>query len=466
MTGPETPVAEESVERSAIAADASVSRAPWRRSGSLPSLPEAYRSIPIQAGAPVWRKLLAFAGPGYLVAVGYMDPGNWATDIGGGSKFGYTLLSVILISNLMAMFLQALSAKLGIATGRDLAQACRDHYGRRAVIFLWVVCELAIAACDLAEVLGSAVALKLLFGVPLLAGVLLTALDVLIVLALQGRGFRIVEAFVVTLILTIGACFAYEIFFARPLWLEAARGFIPNLEILRNREMLYIAIGILGATVMPHNLYLHSSIVQTRAFGQVANHRREAIRFAVLDSTLALGFALFINAAILVLGAAAFHVRGFTDVAEIADAYKLLSPVLGVGFASTLFALALLASGQNSTLTGTLAGQIVMEGFLDIRLKPWLRRLITRLIAIVPAIVVTVAWGESGSARLLVLSQVVLSMQLSFAVFPLAMFTSDRRKMGEFTNSGWIKTLAWAVAFLIAGLNAWLLLQTGREWLG
>src|SRR5947209_19645410 len=303
-----------------------------RASPDVPSLPEAFRSVPVYSGASVWRKLLAFAGPGYLVAVGYMDPGNWATDLGGGSKFGYTLLSVILISNLMAMFLQALSAKLGIATGRDLAQACRDHYGRRTVIFLWVVCELAIAACDLAEVLGSAVALKLLFGVPLLAGVLLTALDVVIVLALQGRGFRIVEAFVVTLVLTVGACFAYEIFSARPLWLEAARGFLPNVEILRNREMLYIAIGILGATVMPHNLYLHSSIVQTRAFGQVANHRREAIRYAVLDSTLAVGFALFINAAILVLGAAAFHVRGFTEVAEIADAYKLLSPVLGVGF--------------------------------------------------------------------------------------------------------------------------------------
>src|SRR6266581_168498 len=454
MTGPETPVAEESVERSAIVKDASVSRAPWRRSGSLPSLPEAYRSIPIQTGAPVWRKLLAFAGPGYLVAVGYMDPGNWATDLGGGSKFGYTLLSVILISNLMAMFLQALSAKLGIATGRDLAQACRDHYGRRTVIFLWVVCELAIAACDLAEVLGSAVALKLLFGVPLLAGVLLTALDVLIVLALQGRGFRIVEAFVVTLILTIGACFAYEIFFARPLWLEAARGFLPNLEILRNREMLYIAIGILGATVMPHNLYLHSSIVQTRAFGQVANHRREAIRYAVLDSTLALGFALFINAAILVLGAAAFHVRGFTDVAEIADAYKLLSPVLGAGFASTLFALALLASGQNSTLTGTLAGQIVMEGFLEFRMKPWLRRLVTRSLAILPAVLVIGLMGEGRVTALLILSQVILCFQLPFAVIPLIQFTSDRAKMGEFTNSRATIVVAWITTAMILGLNA------------
>src|SRR6266849_3540475 len=429
-------------------------RSGWRRPLALPSLPEAHRTITISPNAGWLRKMLAFAGPGYLIAVGYMDPGNWATDLGGGSKFGYTLLSVILISNLMAMFLQALSAKLGIATGRDLAQACRDHYGRRAVIFLWVGCELAIAACDLAEVLGSAVALKLLFGVPLLAGVLLTALDVLIVLALQGRGFRIVEAFVVTLILTIGACFAYEIFFARPLWLEAARGFIPNLEILRNREMLYIAIGILGATVMPHNLYLHSSIVQTRAFGQVANHRREAIRFAVLDSTLALGFALFINAAILVLGAAAFHVRGFTAVAEIADAYKLLSPVLGASFASTLFALALLASGQNSTLTGTLAGQIVMEGFLEFRMKPWLRRLVTRSLAILPAVLVIGLMGEGRVTALLILSQVVLCFQLPFAVIPLIQFTSDRAKMGEFTNSRVTVVVAWITAAMILGLNA------------
>src|SRR3989454_5272426 len=425
----------------------------WRRPRLAPSLVEVYRTVPV--GQPTWwRKALAFAGPGYLVAVGYMDPGNWATDLGGGSKFGYTLLSVILISNLMAMFLQALSAKLGIATGRDLAQACRDHYGRRAVIFLWVVCELDIAACDLAEVLGSAVALKLLFGLPLLAGVLLTALDVLIVLALQGRGFRIVEAFVITLILTIGACFAYEIFFARPLWLEAARGFIPNLEILRNREMLYIAIGILGATVMPHNLYLHSSIVQTRAFGQVANHRREAIRYAVLDSTLALGFALFINAAILVLGAAAFHVRGFTAVAEIADAYKLLSPVLGAGFASTLFALALLASGQNSTLTGTLAGQIVMEGFLEFRMKPWLRRLVTRSLAILPAVLVIGLMGEGRVTALLILSQVILCFQLPFAVIPLIQFTSDRAKMGEFTNSRPTILVAWITTAMILGLNA------------
>src|SRR5437899_7214518 len=319
---------------------------------ALPSLPESHRTIPFSSGASWFRKVLAFAGPGYLVAVGYMDPGNWATDIGGGSKFGYTLLSVILISNLMAMFLQELSAKLGIATGRDLAQACREHYSRRTGLFLWVVCEIAIAACDLAEVLGSAVALKLLFGLPLLAGVLITAMDVLIVLALQGRGFRLIEAFVVTLIASIAACFAYEIFFAQPLWREAVAGFIPRAEILRNKEMLYIAIGILGATVMPHNLYLHSSIVQTRAFGTSVRDRKAALRYAVFDSTFALGFALFINAAILILGAAAFHTRGLHDVAEIADAYKLLSPVLGASHASPLFACALLASNQNSTPNG------------------------------------------------------------------------------------------------------------------
>jgi manganese transport protein len=401
--------------------------------------------------------MLAFAGPGYLVAVGYMDPGNWATDIGGGSKFGYTLLSVVLISNLIAMFLQALSAKLGIATGRDLAQACRDHYSRRTAIALWVICETAIAACDLAEVLGSAVALKLLFGLPLLAGVLITAFDVLIVLALQGRGFRIIEAFVITLIASIAACFAYEIFFARPLWLEAVSGFLPRAEILRNREMLYIAIGILGATVMPHNLYLHSSIVQTRAFGDSSRDRREAIRYAVLDSTLALGFALFVNAAILVLGAAAFHTRGLSNVAEIAEAYKLLSPVLGVSLASTVFACALLASGQNSTLTGTLAGQIVMEGFLEIRLKPWLRRLITRSIAIIPAAFVIGFAGEGKVTALIILSQVVLSFQLPFAIIPLIQFTGDRAKMGEFTNSRVTSVIAWIVAAAVLFFNAELL---------
>ena len=430
--------------------------------GAAPSLPEAHRTVPFNAGASWLRKVWAFAGPGYLVAVGYMDPGNWATDIGGGSKFGYTLLSVIVLSNLMAMFLQALSAKLGIATGRDLAQACRDHYSRRTTFALWVLCEIAIAACDLAEVLGSAVALKLLFGLPLLAGVLITALDVLIVLALQGRGFRLIEAFVVTLIATIAACFAYEMFFAQPLWREAVYGLIPRAEILRNREMLYLAISILGATVMPHNLYLHSSIVQTRAFGASVRDRREALRYAVFDSTLALGFALFINAAILVLGAAAFHTRGLHNVAEISDAYKLLSPVLGVSFASTLFAFALLASGQNSTLTGTLAGQIVMEGFLDIRLKPWLRRLITRVLAITPAVIVIGFAGEGKVTWLIILSQVVLSFQLPFAVIPLIQFTNSRMKMGEFANSRATAVIAWVVASAILLLNAELLWLTFR----
>lgn len=439
------------------------SRKGWKRSQGLPSLPEAYRTIPVYPGASVWRKLLAFAGPGYLVAVGYMDPGNWATDLGGGSRFGYTLLSVILLSNLMAIFLQALSAKLGIATGRDLAQACRDHFSHRTAVALWVVCEIAIAACDLAEVLGSAVALKLLFGLPLLAGVLLTSLDVLLVLALQGRGFRLIEALVITLIATIAGCFAYEIFFARPLWLEAARGFLPSAEILRNRQMLYIAIGILGATVMPHNLYLHSSIVQTRAFDREAESKREAIRYAIIDSTVALCFALFINAAILVLGAAAFHRAGMTQVAEIADAYKLLSPVLGASLASTLFAAALLCSGQNSTLTGTLAGQIVMEGFLNLRLPPWLRRLITRLMAIVPAAIVIGVMGEGKVTSLLILSQVVLSFQLPFAVVPLVMFTSDRSKMGEFVNRRWVVGLAWLVTAAIIALNAQLLWMILRD---
>src|ERR1700737_2265780 len=429
----------------------------------VPSLPEAHRTIPFQSGTSWLRKVWAFAGPGYLVAVGYMDPGNGATDIAGGSKFAYSLLSVIVISNFMAMFLQALSAKLGIATGRDLAQACREHYSRRASFVLWIVCEIAIAACDLAEVLGSAVALKLLFGLPLLAGVIITAFDVLIVLALQGRGFRLIEIFVVTLIATIAGCFAYEIFFAQPLWRDAVQGLIPRAEILRNREMLYIAIGILGATVMPHNLYLHSSIVQTRAFGSSVRDRREALRYAVFDSTLALGFALFVNAAILILGAAAFHTRGLHNVAEIADAYKLLRPVLGASCASPLFACALLASGQNSTLTGTLAGQIVMEGFLEIRLKPWLRRLITRSIAILPAVLVIGIAGESKVTALLVLSQVVLSFQLPFAVIPLIQFTSNRAKMGELTNSRSTTVIAWVVAAAILFFNAellWLILRS------
>jgi manganese transport protein len=435
----------------------------WRQARVAPSLAEVYRTVPV-AHASAWRKMLAFAGPGYLVAVGYMDPGNWATDLAGGAVFGYTLLTVILMSNLMAILLQGLSAKLGIATGRDLAQACRDHYGRTTNIFLWILCEIAISACDLAEVIGAAIALNLLFHIPLAWGVGITALDVLLVLYLQNKGFRLIEALVIALVATVGACFLFEILLSKPDIGGVMRGFIPTPEILKNKQMLYIAIGILGATVMPHNLYLHSSIVQTRRYEETASGKREAFKFAFLDSTIALSFALFINAAILIVAAASFHRTGNTGVAEIQDAYKLLTPLLGAG-ASTVFALALLASGLNSTLTGTLAGQIVMEGFLNIRLRPWLRRLITRGIAIVPAVIVAILYGEHGTAKLLVLSQVVLSLQLSFAVFPLVMFTSDRGKMGEFVNPAWVKFLAYTVAFIIAGLNAWLLFQTFSAWL-
>ena len=433
----------------------------WRRARLAPSLAEVYRSIPV-AGRGWFRKALAFAGPGYLVAVGYMDPGNWATSLAGGSAFGYTLLSVIMISNLLAILLQALAAKLGIATGRDLAQAVRDHYARPVVLFHWVICEIAIAACDMAEVIGSAIALQLLFHVPLALGVLLTGLDVLIVLFLQHRGFRFLEALVVTLIATMAAAFLFELILSRPDLGATVRGFLPTPEIVRNRDMLYIAIGILGATVMPHNLYLHSSIVQTRKYEETSAGKREAIRFAILDSTFALMMALFINGAILVVAAAVFYRTGHHEVAEIQDAYRLLTPLLGVGGASTVFALALLASGQNSTLTGTLAGQITMEGFLDIRLRPWLRRLITRGLAILPAIVVVFLYGQRGTAKLIILSQVILSMQLSFSVFPLVKFTSERAKMGEFVNGPWLRRLAWAVAYLIAGLNVWLLVQVFR----
>jgi manganese transport protein len=435
----------------------------WRRSRVAPSLQEVYRTVPV-GGRSFFRKLLAFAGPGYLVAVGYMDPGNWATDLAGGSKFGYTLLSVILMSNLMAVLLQGLASKLGIVTGRDLAQACRDHYSRPVAIALWLLCEIAIAACDLAEVIGSAIALNLLFGMPIALGVLLTGLDVLLILTLQNRGVRLLEALVITLIATVGICFLFEIILARPDVVALAKGFVPTTQIITNPEMLYVAIGILGATVMPHNLYLHSSLVQTRGYEETPAGKREAVRFAFIDSTIALSFALFINAAILIIAAATFHTSGRTEIAEIQDAHKLLTPLLGAG-ASTAFALALLASGQNSTLTGTLAGQIVMEGFLNIRIRPWLRRLITRLIAIVPAALVAVFYGESGTAKLLILSQVILSLQLSFAVFPLVMFTSDRLKMGQFANAIWVKVLAWTVAMVIASLNAWLLVQTFRGWL-
>lgn len=436
---------------------------PTATSTSRASLPEVHRSIPIPPGG-FWRKLIAYAGPGYLISVGYMDPGNWATDLAGGAQFGYALLSVVLISNLMAVVLQSLAVRLGVATGRDLAQACRDYFHPRVAFCLWVLCEIAIIACDLAELLGSAIALQLLFGIPLAWGVCITALDVFVVLFLQTKGFRYVEALVVALVATVGACFAAELVFARPDVGGILLGYIPRLEIVQNPEMLFIAVGILGATVMPHNLYLHSSIVQTRAWGQSSPERWEAIKFGTLDSTIALSLALFINSAILIVAAATFHFSGYQGVAEIQDAHKLLSPLLGVSAASTIFGLALLASGQSSTLTATLAGQVVMEGFLNLRLAPWFRRVVTRAIAIIPALAVIAILGEGATGSLLVLSQVVLSLQLSFAVVPLVMFTSDARVMGEFVNPLWLKVLAWSIAVFIGGLNGWLLLQTLVGW--
>jgi manganese transport protein len=426
----------------------------WRVARSAPSLPEVHGSIRVAPGGPLWKRLLAFLGPGYIIAVGYMDPGNWATDLQGGAQFGYALLSVVLAANFIAILLQHLCVKLGVATGRDLAQACRDAYPAPAVWFLWILAEIGIAACDLAEVVGSAIGLQLLFGIPLVWGCAITAADVLVILFLQNKGFRFIEALVITLIGTIGAAFALELIFSKPEWGAVLGGFVPRAEILHNKEMLYVSIGILGATVMPHNLYLHSSIIQTRKFAPTPEGKREAIKFGTIDSTVALMLALFINAAILVLAAAAFHWSGHADVAEIQTAYRLLSPVLGVTAAGTIFALALLASGQNSTLTGTLAGQVVMEGFLNFRLPPWLRRLVTRLVAIVPAIVVIACLGESRANDLLIFSQVILSMQLGFAVWPLVRFTGDRRKMGEFANPPWIKVLAWTATALIIILNA------------
>jgi manganese transport protein len=424
------------------------------------SLSEVHRSVVVPHGGSIVRMILAFTGPGLLVAVGYMDPGNWATDLAGGAQFGYTLLSVIMISNIMAIILQALALRLGVVTGRDLAQACRDHFSRPVGFGLWILAEIAISATDLAEVVGSAVALQLLFGLPLIIGVLITALDVFFILFLNTKGFRYIEVIVGSLIAVITVCFIAELVFARPEWGGVLLGFVPKSEIVTNPGMLYIAIGILGATVMPHNLYLHSSIIQTRKFDLTPEGKREAIRYGTVDSTTALMGALFVNAAILILSAATFHTTGHQDVAEIQDAYKLLAPLLGTGLASFLFAIALLASGQNSTLTGTLSGQIVMEGFLNIHMKPWVRRLITRALAIIPAVAVIWYYGEGSATSLLVLSQVILSIQLSFAVIPLVMFTSDKRKMGEFVNPGWLKVLAWSIAIVIAVLNIYLLFTT------
>ena len=421
------------------------------------SLSESHRSVRLPQGAGFFRRFLAFAGPGYLVAVGYMDPGNWATDIAGGSAFGYALLSVILLSNLMAIVLQALSARLGVGAGLDLAQACRAHYPRPVNLALWFLCEIAIIACDLAEVLGTAIALRLLFGLPLTWGVIVTALDVFLILALQRFGFRKLEAFIVALLVVIAGCFAFELFLARPDMRGILTGLVPTTDIVTNPAMLYLAIGILGATVMPHNLYLHSSIVQTRDFAEDVAGRREAAKMATIDGTVALGLAFFINAAILILAAATFHTAGRTDVAEIDEAYRLLAPSLGVGAASIVFAVALLAAGQNSTVTGTLAGQIVMEGFLDLRLPVWMRRMVTRGLAIIPAVIVVGASGDAGATRLLILSQVVLSLQLPFAVVPLVMFTGSRAIMGPLASPAWLRALAWGITAVIIALNVTLL---------
>ena len=437
--------------------------AAWRSLPALPSLPGVHATLEVPRGPGVFRKMLAFAGPGFLISVGYMDPGNWATDLAAGSSYNYTLLFVVTLSNLLAILLQSLALKLGIATERDLAQACRDHFARPISHALWVLCEIAIAACDLAEVIGSAIALQLLFGIPLLWGVCITGADVLLILLLQGRGFRYVEALIISLIAVIAVVFGIEVVLSRPELAAIVRwSLVPSPRIHADAGMLYIAIGILGATVMPHNLYLHSAVVQTRNYSRTPEGKREALRYSQIDSATALGAAFFVNASILIVSAAVFYRSGHHEVAEIGDAYKLLTPLLGFTAASTLFALALLASGQNSTITGTLAGQVVMEGFLNLRMKPWLRRLVTRSLALIPAVIVTALYGARGTAKLLILSQVILSMQLSFAVVPLVMFTGDRGKMGEFVNPRWLQALAWTAAGAIIALNAWLLVQGVR----
>lgn len=432
-------------------------RKAWRSERTSNSLSEVFSSVEVPQNAGFWKKLFAFLGPGLMISVGYMDPGNWATDIAGGAQFGYTLLSVILISNLFAMLLQHLALKLGIVAERDLAQACRDHFHPAVNFMLWLFCEIAIAAMDLAEVLGTAIALNLLFGIPLTWGIVITIVDVLVILMLQAKGFRWLESVVGGLVFIILICFGYQMVISKPDIFPLLSGLVPQKEIVTNPSMLYIAIGILGATVMPHNLYLHSSIVQTRNYSRTDDGKKEAIKFATIDSTASLMLAFFINGAILIVAAATFYTSGNHQIADITDAHKMLEPLLGTSLASIAFAVALLASGQNSTLTGTLAGQIVMEGFLRLRLKPWLRRLITRLIAVVPAFVVTLLYGEKGSSELLVLSQVILSMQLGFAVVPLVMFTNDKLKMGKFTNPTWLKILAMCIAAIIIVLNFYLL---------
>jgi manganese transport protein len=431
----------------------------WLHAGGSVSLSDVYRTIAVRKDASQFRRALAFFGPGYLVAVGYMDPGNWATSLAGGSRFGYTLLVVALISNIMAIILQSLTARLAIASGRDLAQACRDAFPRPVAYVLWLLAEIAIIATDIAEVIGTAIGLNLIFHIPLEIGVAITALDVFLILYLQRLGFRWLEAFVIGLLAVIAICFAIQIGLADPDWGEVIRGFAPTTEIVTNPEMLYLALGILGATVMPHNLYLHSGIVQTRAYGESLEERREALKFATIDSTVALMFALLVNASILILAAAAFHATGRTEVAELGEAHNLLAPLLGMAIAPTLFGVALLCCGLNSTVTATLAGQIVMEGFLHIRLAAWLRRLVTRGIAIIPAAGVTIFYGDGGTAKLLILTQVVLSLQLSFAVFPLVLFTADHRKMGALVAPRWLTAVAGLVAIIIAALNVKLLVD-------
>jgi manganese transport protein len=422
-----------------------------------PSLPEVHRSIAIPAELSFFKKMMLFAGPGFLVAVGYMDPGNWATSLAGGSKFGYTLLTVVLMSSIFAMVLQHLSLKLGIVTGRDLAQMCRDRYPKPVAILLWIMAEIMIIATDLAEVIGSAIALYLLFDIPILIGVIITAADVLIILYLQNKGFRYLEALIVVLMATIVVIFGFQLIVSSPAIAPLLIGFIPTTQIVFNADMLYLAIGIIGATVMPHNLYLHSAIVQTRRYAETREGKKEAIKFATIDSTAALTIALFVNASILILAAAVFFTNGIGEIAAIEDAYKLLSPLVGVSIASTLFAIALLAAGQNATITGTLAGQIIMEGFINLRVKPWVRRIITRLLAIVPAIVFIGLYGANAATELLIFSQVVLSLQLSFAVFPLLMFTGSKKIMGDFANSNYLNVIAWIIGIIIASLNIWLL---------
>ncbi len=432
-------------------------KAGWRRSRGTPALPEVHRSIAMPKGA--WRKMATFLGPGYMVAVGYMDPGNWATSIAGGSKFGYSLLVVALVSNIMAVILQALCARLAIASGRDLAQACRDAYPRWTSYPLWLAAELAIVATDIAEVIGTAIGINLLFGTPLEIGILITALDVFLILWLQNKGFRWLEAFIITLLGVIAVCFAVQIAMADPDWRMVIKGFAPTTDIIRNPDMLYLALGILGATVMPHNLYLHSAIVQTRCWDDTAVQKSEALKYATIDSTIALTLALAVNAAILILAAATFNKAGRTGVAELADAYQLLTPLMGYKAAPVFFAIALLCCGLNSTVTATLAGQSVMEGFLDIKIAPWLRRLLTRGLAIIPAVAVTYWYGAQQTGKLLILSQVVLSLQLPFAVVPLVMFTADRRKMGELVAPKWLVGIAGAITAIIIALNVKLIID-------